>query len=85
MTLEHLLLDLLNCELWHTLLPDFVLAFAFFTSLIYAVLSRRFNQQRPAIAMSAALGLALSAGLVWWEYVNDLSTRDFAWSQAARR
>ncbi|TFH43376.1 MAG: hypothetical protein E4H01_12140 [Lysobacterales bacterium] len=53
-----------------------MLAFAFFTSLFYAVLGRRFGQQRPAVAMSAALGLALSAGLVWWEYANDYSVRD---------
>ena len=58
------------------LLPDFVLAFAFFTALVYAVLGKRFERQRPAIAMSAALGLALSAGLVWWERSNGLSIRD---------
>ena len=57
-------------------LPDFVLAFTFFTALIYAVLGKRFKRQRPAIAMSAALGLALSAGLVWWERSNGLSIRD---------
>lgn len=59
-----------------TFLPDFVLAFAFFTALVYAVLGRRLGMQRPAIAVSAALGAALSAGLVWWEQVNGLSIRD---------
>ena len=49
---------------FETLLPDFVLAFAFFTSVCYAVLGKRFGQQRPAIAMSAAIGFALSVGLV---------------------
>lgn len=34
-------------DLFNTVLPDFVLAFAFFTAIIYAVLSRRFGQQRP--------------------------------------
>ena len=51
-------------DLFDTVLPDFVLSFAFFTSVIYAVLGRRFGQQRPAVAMSAALGMALSIGLV---------------------
>ena len=76
MNLEYVLEDLLTGQIWQTLLPDFVLAFAFFTSLIYAVLSRRIGQQRPAVAVSAALGLALAAGLVWWEYVNDISILD---------
>ena len=57
-------------------LPDFVLAFAFFTALAYAVLAKRFERQRPAVAMSAALGLALAAGLVWWERSNGFSIRD---------
>jgi len=62
-------------DLFDTVLPDFVLAFAFFTSIVYAVLSRRFGEQRPAVAMSAALGGTLAIGLVWWEYTNDLSIR----------
>lgn len=57
-------------------LPDFILAFAFFTSVVYAVLGKRFEQQRPAIAMSVAMGFALSIGLVWWEQANDLSIRN---------
>ena len=52
-------------ELFETLLPDFVLAFAFFTSICYAVLGKRFGQQRPAIAMSATIGFALAVGFVW--------------------
>lgn len=63
-------------DLFNTILPDFVLAFAFFTAIIYVVLGRRFGQQRPAVAMSAALGMALSVGLVWWEYTNGLSIRN---------
>lgn len=59
-----------------TLLPDFVLAFAFFTSLSYAVLGRRFGQQRPAVVMSVAIGLALAIGLAWWEFFNDFSIKD---------
>ena len=67
---------LIHGDLFNTLLPDFVLGFVFFTSVIYAVLSRRFGQQRPAVAMSAALGMALTIGLVWWEYVNDFSIKN---------
>ena len=63
-------------DLFDTVLPDFVLAFAFFTSVIYAILGKRFGQQRPAVAISAALGMALSIGLVWWEYANALSIRN---------
>jgi len=60
-------------ETLSTLLPDFVLAVTFFTALLYAVLGRRFGPQRPAAAMSVALGLALATGLVWWE-------KDHGWS-----
>jgi hypothetical protein len=63
-------------SLFETLLPDFLLAFTFFTALVYAVLGRRFGHQRPAIAMSAAVGLALASGLVWWEHRNGWSIRD---------
>lgn len=59
-----------------TFLPDFVLAFALFTALTYAALGRRLGMQRPAIAVSAAIGAALSFGLVWWEQVNGLSIRN---------
>ena len=59
-----------------TLLPDFVLAFTFFTALSYTTLGRFFGRQRPAIAMSAALGLALAIGLVWWERDHGWSVRD---------
>ncbi len=62
-------------EVFDTILPDFVLSFAFFTALVYAVLGRRFGQQRPAVAMSAALGMALSVGLVSWEYYHGYSIR----------
>lgn len=63
-------------QLFGSLLPDFVLSFTFFTALVYAVLGRRFGHQRPAIAMSAAIGLALSIGLVWWEQANGWSVRN---------
>ncbi len=62
--------------LFESVLPDFVLAFTFFTALCYAVLGKRFGQQRPAIAASAALGFALAVGLVWWEQAAGLSIRD---------
>ena len=76
MRLENLFYDLDIHELLESLLPDFVLAFAFFTSVVYAVLGKRFDKQRPAVAMSAAIGFALSTGLVWWERANDFSIRD---------
>jgi hypothetical protein len=63
-------------ELLESHLPDFVLAFAFFTSVVYAVLGKRFEHQRSAAAMSAAIGIALSLGLVWWEQANDFSIKD---------
>jgi hypothetical protein len=63
-------------ELFETLLPDFVLAFAFFTALVYAILGKRFDQQRPAVAMSVTLGIALAIGLVWWEQSTGVSIRD---------
>jgi len=68
--------DLVIGELFETALPDFVLAFAFFTSVAYAVLSKRFGQQRPAVAMSAVFGFALSVGLIWWEQSAGYSIRD---------
>ena len=68
--------DLAIGQLFATLLPDFVLAFTFFTSVCYAVLGKRFSQQRPAIAMSATFGFALSVGLVWWEQANEFSIRN---------
>jgi hypothetical protein len=70
------LADLVRGDLIETLLPDFILAFAFFTSLAYVVLGKRFGAQRPAVAMSGAIGLALAIGLLWWEQANDLSIRN---------
>ena len=63
-------------EFTESLIPDFVLGFAFFTSLVYVVLARRFEHQRSAIAMSASIGFALSIGLVWWEQANNLSIKN---------
>jgi len=62
-------------NLFDSLFPDFILAFAFFTSIVYAVLSRRFHQQRAAGMAAGAVGLALAAGLTWWEYQNGFSVR----------
>ena len=76
MRLENLFFRMNMYELLDSLLADFVLAFAFFTSMTYAVLGKRFEKQRPAITMSAAIGFALSIGLVWWERANDLSIKD---------
>ena len=71
------LLNNLNLSEWmESLLPDFVLAFAFFTSLVYAVLGKRFDHQRSAVAMSVSIGFALSIGLVWWEQENNLSIKN---------
>lgn len=63
-------------ELLDSLLPDFVVATAFFTALIYATLSSRFERQRAAAIAALSAGLALAAGLVWWESEVGLSVRD---------
>jgi hypothetical protein len=63
-------------RLFETTLADFVLAFTFFTSACYAVLSKRFGMQRPAAAMSATIGLAFSVGLIWWERATGFSIRN---------
>ena len=47
-----------------------------FTALTYAAVGKRFAHQRPAAAMSAAIGLALASGLVWWEYERGWSVRN---------
>lgn len=62
-------------ELFNSLLPDFVLGFALFTALSYAVLARRFEHERAAVVMSAVIGIALACGLVWWEADHGLSIR----------
>lgn len=61
---------------FETLLPDFLLAFTFFTASTYTALAKRFGNGRPAAAVSASLGLALSVGLVWWESRHGYSIRD---------
>lgn len=76
MRLENLFQDLVIENVLKTLLPDFVLAFAFFTSLVYATLGKRFDKQRPAITMSIAIGFALSIGLVWWEQSTGFSIKN---------
>jgi len=76
MRLDSLFSSVRLYALFETALPDFVLAFAFFTSVAYAVLGKRFELQRPAVAMSAAIGLALSMGLIWWERRTGFSVKD---------
>ncbi len=56
--------------------PDFLLATAFFTALIFGVLSERFNRQRAAAVASLAMGLALSTGLTWWEAGHGYTIRN---------
>ena len=63
-------------RLFDSLLPDFVLSFAFFTAVSYGVLSKRFGHQRTAATMSAAIGAALATGLLWWEHDHGWSIRD---------
>jgi len=63
-------------KLFETLLPDFILAFAFFTALVYGVLAKRFQHQRSAVTVSATAAFALSVGLVWWEQRMGVSIRD---------
>ena len=67
--------DLGYRDLLETLLPDFALGFTFFTALSFAILSRRFEHQRSAAAMSVALGLALALGQIWWQYERQISLR----------
>lgn len=75
MTFDIPLLDVLVFDVYQTLLPDFLIAFAFFTAVIFAIMGRRFGPGRPAVVVSAALGMALSVGLVWWEYAHGISMR----------
>lgn len=63
-------------DLFETLLPDFILAFAFFTALVYGVLAKRVQHQRSAVTVSATVAFTLSIGLVWWEQSVGLSIRD---------
>ncbi len=76
MDLEQAFRQLPIGPLFDSLLIDFILAFTFFTALTYAVFGRRFPRPRPAIAMSAAVGLSLAIGLVWWLHQRGLSARD---------
>jgi len=76
MRLTTILMDLDLYRLFETALADFIVAFTFFTALCYAVLGKRFGTQRPAAAMSATVGFALSAGLIWWERATGFSIKD---------
>ena len=53
-------------------LPDFILAFAFFTSVARAVHGKRLEQQWRTLTMPAEVGSAPSHGLVWREQANGL-------------
>ena len=76
MRIESLITNLTGGELLDSLLPDFVLSFAFFTALIYAAVGKRFDHQRSATMLAVAIGLAFSISLVWWEYQHDFSMKD---------
>ena len=76
MRLTTILMDLDLYRLFETVLADFVLAFTFFTALCYAVLGKRFGMQRPAAAMSGAIGFSLAVGLIWWERATGFSIKD---------
>ena len=69
------ILDVLVFDVYQSLLPDFLIAFAFFTAVNFAVIGRRFGSGRPAVVVSAAMGMALAVGLVWWEYAHGISMR----------
>ena len=73
---ENIFQELNLQRLLETSLPDFVLSFAFFTSVVYSVLGKKFDHQRSAITMSASLGLALSFGLIWWEQSTGFSVKN---------
>lgn len=76
MRYNNLFVDLPFAGFFQSLLPDFILSFIFFTALVYATLGRRFDHQRSAAAMSGAIGLAFSVGLVWWEYQRGWSIKN---------
>jgi len=76
MRLETLLSEQNLKALFESALPDFVLSFAFFTSIVYAVLGKKLDRQRPAITISVAVGLAFSFGLIWWEQSTGFSIKD---------
>ena len=65
MRLERLLPYHSISDFFETAFPDFILAFAFFASLFYVVLAKRFEKQRAAIAISVVSNLALSIGFIW--------------------
>ena len=58
-------------DLFEAAFADFVLAFAFFTALIYAVLAKRIEQQRSAVVISTVMGFVLSIGFIWWEEQSE--------------
>jgi hypothetical protein len=58
-------------DLFEAAFADFVLAFAFFTAVFYAVLAKRIEQQRSAVVMSSVMGFVLSIGFIWWEERSD--------------
>jgi len=69
---HNLIWHLITLKWLDSLLPDFVLAFAFFTAVSYSTLYNRFKH-RSTVVIAVTLGLALSMGLIWWERENNLS------------
>ena len=51
-------------DLFEAAFADFVLAFAFFTALFYAMLAKRIEHQRSAIVISGVMGFVLSIGFI---------------------
>ena len=62
-------------ELTTGYMPDFIIAFIFFTSLCFAIYRKRFGHRPAEAGLAVSLGLALSTGLVWWEYDHNISIR----------
>jgi hypothetical protein len=58
-------------DLFEAAFADFVLAFAFFTALFYAMLAKRIEHQRSAIVISSVMGFVLSIGFIWWEEQSE--------------
>lgn len=63
-------------QVFETILPDFVIAFAFFAALSYAVINNHLEHPRASGIVAAAVGMAMAVGLVWWEHLNDFSIRN---------
>ena len=76
MRLETLFQEQNLTAFFESALPDFVLSFAFFTSIVYAALGKKFDRQRSAVMISVSVGMALSFGLIWWEQSTGFSIKN---------